>query len=109
MTTYGNDQNLPGTENVRRALPTETTTALDEMSHASKLLGANMRQLASGEWHNESGVLDDALRGLGGVRWHADEATAALVTRARSLDLSWQWIGDALGMTRQAAQQRYGR
>jgi hypothetical protein len=46
---------------------------------------------------------------------YADEAreverlTADWVQKARDAGASWQQIGDALGVTRQAAQQRYGR
>lgn len=46
---------------------------------------------------------------------HAMTRLRQAVDVARSLDLegrpllSWAWIGDALGVSRQAAQQRFGR
>lgn len=39
----------------------------------------------------------------------AEALTAARIDRARMAGHSWQEIGDALGVSRQAAQQRYGR
>ena len=38
----------------------------------------------------------------------ADEALAHLVTDARNRGITWQNIGDALGISRQAAFQRFG-
>ncbi len=38
----------------------------------------------------------------------ADEALSTLVTAAREQGASWQRVGDALGITRQAAFQRFG-
>lgn len=38
----------------------------------------------------------------------ADQAMAALVTDARARGVTWQAIGDALGISRQAAFQRFG-
>ncbi|MDN5901853.1 MAG: hypothetical protein L0L12_00760 [Corynebacterium casei] len=38
----------------------------------------------------------------------ADEALAHLVTDARGRGITWQTIGDALGISRQAAFQRFG-
>lgn len=38
----------------------------------------------------------------------ADEALAHLVTDARERGITWQTIGDALGISRQAAFQRFG-
>lgn len=42
------------------------------------------------------------------VEWAIYELSAA-VSLARALGMSWQQIGDALGMTRQGAQQRFSR
>lgn len=56
------------------------------------------------------------------IEWKAERAASAQrivdkfeqmlaesVARARGEGLTWDEIGDALGMTRQGAQQRYGR
>jgi hypothetical protein len=49
------------------------------------------------------------LRDLVVLRDTLDEVIASTVARMRShQEFSWQAIGDALGTTRQAAQQRYG-
>lgn len=54
---------------------------------------------------------DDILDMMGAVRLvelFADQARHAIVTEARAEGRTWAEIGDALGTTRQAAQQRYG-
>ncbi|MEB0001617.1 hypothetical protein QN357_01530 [Cryobacterium sp. RTC2.1] len=44
------------------------------------------------------------------LRVELDSAIQTAVLGQRSsLGRSWAWVGDALGITRQAAQQRYGR
>lgn len=45
------------------------------------------------------------------LRAELDEAIQAAVDgmRGRGRDISWTWIGRALGITRQAAYQRWGR
>ncbi|KAF2417598.1 DUF3887 domain-containing protein [Microbacterium sp. B35-30] len=47
--------------------------------------------------------------GAVGIRESAERVVVAAVQQARSEGTSWQAIGDALGVTRQAAFQRYGR
>jgi hypothetical protein len=44
-----------------------------------------------------------------GMREAADDVVRAVVQQARRNGVTWQVIGDALGVTRQAAFQRYGR
>lgn len=39
----------------------------------------------------------------------AERRTAEAVIYARGNRMSWQWIGDQLGVTAQAAQQKYGK
>lgn len=41
-------------------------------------------------------------------RSRAEEEVAAAVTACRDAGRSWAWIGSVLGVTRQAAQERYG-
>lgn len=43
------------------------------------------------------------------LRRIADEIEQAHVERARAIGWSWQEIGDALGITRQAAHKKYRR
>lgn len=59
-------------------------------------------------------VADDAgdiaeLGTLGALAGDVDAMIASTVTGLRASGHTWQEIGDALGVTRQAAQQRYGR
>lgn len=54
---------------------------------------------------------DDILDMIGSVRLvelAANQARQAIVDEARAEGRSWSEIGDALGTTRQAAQQRFG-
>lgn len=50
-----------------------------------------------------------AIRGALKMRAAADAVVRAVVVDARESGMTWQSIGDALGVTRQAAFQRYGR
>jgi hypothetical protein len=52
----------------------------------------------------------DDLRDMAAMRQTLDEVIAATVRHLRDQqDFSWAAIGEAVGTTRQAAQQRYGR
>ena len=48
------------------------------------------------------------LEALRDVTRAASEATGAAVAAARAAGVSWQRVGDALGVSRQAASQRFG-
>jgi hypothetical protein len=50
-----------------------------------------------------------ALAGLAALSSELDEAMRAAVTELRANGYSWADIGGQLGVTRQAAQMRYGR
>ena len=50
----------------------------------------------------------DALASIHNVTYRAELATAQTVDAARAEGATWSTIGMALGMTKQAAQQRYG-
>jgi hypothetical protein len=57
------------------------------------------------------GSRDDLLDMLGSVRLvelAAAQARSAIVNEARASGYTWEEIGDALGTSRQAAQQRFG-
>lgn len=55
---------------------------------------------------------DDALDMLGAIRaveLAAEQARRAVVSHARMTEFSWSEIGDALGVSKQAAHQRYAK
>lgn len=51
----------------------------------------------------------EGLAGLVALRGDLDEAIVAAVGELRRQDYSWTDVARVLGVTRQAAQQRYGR
>ena len=55
------------------------------------------------------GHLLEGLRAASALRKLADRLESAQVVRARAYGWSWQDIAEALGVTRQAAHQKYGR
>jgi Protein of unknown function (DUF3887) len=50
-----------------------------------------------------------SIRSAVSIQAAADEVVRAVVRQARDNGATWQVVGDALGVTRQAAFQRYGR
>jgi hypothetical protein len=57
----------------------------------------------------ESGDPAVGLRAAVALRRLADQVEAAHVAAARRSGWSWEQIGDALGVSRQAVHKRYGR
>lgn len=53
--------------------------------------------------------VEDLVLSFGQVRAALDAAEQRAVTHLRERGHSWAHVGKALGITRQAAQQRYGR
>lgn len=51
---------------------------------------------------------ETAIDDLSTVIWHAEKQREMIVSIMRSEGASWQEVGDALHITRQAAQQRFG-
>ena len=50
----------------------------------------------------------DLLDTLATYRAHVEDAIHLAVVQARAEGMTWEQVGDLLGVTRQAAQQRYG-
>lgn len=72
----------------------------DYAAFAHRILRAYSRRVASGDI--------DALTHMHGLADTIDTAIAAAVTGLRQHGYSWADIGTRLGVTRQAAQQRWG-
>ena len=68
---------------------------------------ASVPQIAP--WEAEA-TLEEVLRNLApvaGAATQVEESLAAWITKARSLGATWAQIGDALGITRQSAWERF--
>ena len=66
-----------------------------------RAIRAHARRVAAGDV--------DALADMTGLAAELDEATTQAVTGLRNVGYSWAEIAVRLGVTRQAAQQRWGR
>ncbi|WP_295822731.1 hypothetical protein [uncultured Deinococcus sp.] len=82
------------------------TTDLDE--RLSDAIGASMPGLPERLSHDPQAHLD-VIRQVAAARDHVDRLLQSSVGAARSAGHSWEAIGSTLGMTRQAAQQRFGK
>jgi hypothetical protein len=72
---------------------------MDYLSMVRRMIRAAGKRVA---WADEP-----ELRELVDMRKHLDEAIQHAVERQRDRGVTWQRIGDALGITRQAAQERF--
>jgi hypothetical protein len=95
----------PGSpETVNRSLTPNRTERLvdnDEFAaFARRVLRAYARRIATGDI--------DALTHMTGLSAEIDTAIGQAVTGLRTIGYSWADIGARLGITRQAAQQRWG-
>jgi ribosomal protein S20 len=70
-------------------------------SFIRRVIRAHARRVAAGDV--------DALADMTGLATELDEAIAQAVTGLREAGYSWAEIAARLGVTRQAAQQRWGR
>lgn len=80
----------------RRAVET-----LDYIAFARRVIRAAGERCAEAD--------DFELAELITLRENVEDAVTVAVVGLRSQGQSWQYIGDALGITRQAAQQRYAK
>lgn len=78
------------------------TESLRELKARTEALLAS-RVLTAGDDH--TGSIERAVR----IQAAADEVVRAVVQQARRDGATWQVVGDALGVSRQAAFQRYGK
>lgn len=107
------DQPLPGTPapqaDLPKPLPPESAHALDALDRAANYAHSATVRVGEHQWHDEVERLTSTLVDLTRARALMAAGEQGLVVRLRSLDVPWSTIGPALGMTRQAAQQKYGR
>jgi hypothetical protein len=92
-----NTVNKPLTPNRARRLVQND----DYAAFARRILRAYARRIADGDV--------DALIGMTGLTAEIDTAIGQAVTGLRQFGYSWAEIGTRLGITRQAAQQRWGQ
>lgn len=78
--------------------------------HITRIVALLADELSTSDAAKESSRSDvtHALSTARSLQALADEALAHLVTDARNRGITWQTIGDALGISRQAAFQRFG-
>lgn len=70
--------------------------------HADALLAARVLTEPGDDFHSEISLALD-------ISSSAEDIVRAIVRQARDRGVTWQAIGDALGVSRQAAFQRYGK
>jgi hypothetical protein len=94
-----------GPNTVKRSLtPNRTGRVVENEEYAAftrRILRAYARRIATGDI--------DALTLMRGLAAEIDTAISQAVTGLRQFGYSWADIGSRLGITRQAAQQRWGR
>lgn len=88
---------------------TETHGSRGFRSEEAFRIGLDIYDLADTlQLHHVDGLLA-AVTDLAKLREAADEWLTWTIMDARRAGKTWEAIGEALGVTRQAAQQRYGR
>ena len=96
---------FPGQNTVNRSLTPKRAGRLvendDYAAFAHRILRAYGRRVADGDI--------DALIAMTGLAQEIDTAIGQAVTGLRRFGYSWAEIGSRLGITRQAAQQRWGQ
>jgi DNA-directed RNA polymerase specialized sigma24 family protein len=60
------------------------------------------------DWSSGKGDAQDAIQAIKVAGWQLETAQRALVTECRGHGWTWAEIGEWLGTSRQAAQQRFG-
>ncbi|WP_292722619.1 hypothetical protein [Microbacterium sp. 13-71-7] len=74
---------------------------LDQIAFAKRIIRSVGRRCAAGD--------DFELAELASIRDELEDAITYAVHGLRAQGQSWQYIGDALGIRRQSAQERYAR
>ena len=96
---------FPGQNTVNRSLTAGRSRRLvendDYAGFARRILRAYARRIADGDI--------DALIALTGLSQEIDAAIGQAIAGLRGFGYSWAEIGSRLGITRQAAQQRWGQ
>lgn len=82
----------------RSRRPVET---LDYLAAARRFIRAAGRRVADSDEAELAALLE--------LREEVDRAVDVAVAGMRARGLSWTWIGQGVGMTRQAARQRWGQ
>jgi hypothetical protein len=95
----------PGQNTVNRSLTPKRARRLvendDYATFTRRILRAYARRVADGDI--------DALTAMTGLAQEIDTAIGQAITGLRAFGYSWAEIGSRLGITRQAAQQRWGQ
>ena len=96
---------IPGPNTVKTPLTSQRTRRLveneDYAAFTRRILRAHARRVADGDV--------EALIAMTGLAAEIDAAIGQAVTGLRAFGYSWAEIGSRLGVTRQAAQQRWGQ
>jgi hypothetical protein len=81
----------------------------DSLTEAVRALRARMESLLASRVLTAADDWAGSIRQAAGLQAAADDVVRAVVQEARRNGATWQVVGDALGVTRQAAFQRYGK
>ncbi len=81
----------------------------EKLTEALRVLKARMEAFLASRVLTRDDDWADSLGRAVSMRAAADDVVRAVVGQARQDGVTWQVIGDALGVSRQAAFQRYGR
>ncbi|WP_430791461.1 DUF3887 domain-containing protein [Actinoplanes sp. G11-F43] len=81
----------------------------DKLTEAMRALEARREAFLAARVLTASDDWVGAIRHAIGIQAAADDVVRAVVEQARQRGATWQVVGDALGVSRQAAFQRYGK
>lgn len=87
----------------------ERSTYADVAHHVEQAQTASTEEQLHHANDERAAWATEELRHVAAARRYLDELTTAAVRSARIDGASWAQIGTGLGITKQAAQQRYGK